>query len=140
MREKINNTNTKIMKNIYQLVIAAAALTLFASAGNTSAQSQLSGPDGIAASPKVRAVLNERVRSQFVVPAQVTAAAFTRQTAIAASPKMQQMLNDRARVAASANPETAGPRVAVSDGIAASPKVRAMLDERRQTVEIAPLK
>ena len=97
--------------------------------------------DGIAASPKVRVMLDERCRSRCVAPAQVTTTqTVTRRTDIAASPKVQQMLAERAAASTVQSTDTVGYRSMAADGIAASPKVRAMLDERRQTVEIAPLK
>ncbi len=131
------------MKNANRFLIAAAALALFASAGQIQAQYQAVGDDGIAASPKVRAMLNER-RARGMAPQQVTIHQTAPQTTIAASPKVQQMRAEQKRLAATPRvaPETAGYsyRATGADGITASPKVRAMLDERKQAVEIAPLK
>lgn len=128
------------MKNSNRLLIAAAALALFASAGQIKAQSQAVGDDGIAASPKVRQMLNER-KARAAVPEQVTIDLIVPQATIAASPKVQQMRNERMPAPVlQVGPETASYRATGSDGITASPKVRAMLDERKQTVEIAPLK
>jgi hypothetical protein len=128
------------MKNSNRLLIAAAALALFASAGQIKAQSQAVGDDGIAASPKVRQVLNER-KARAAAPQQVTINQIAPETTVAASPKVQQMLNERTRAAVpQVGPETASYRATGSDGITASPKVRAMLDEHRQTIEFAPLK
>jgi hypothetical protein len=128
------------MKNPSRLLIAAAALALFASAGQVKAQSQAVGDDGIAASPKVRQMLNER-KARNAAPLQVTINLITSQATIAGSPKDQQMRNERMPALV---PQTGGGTVGYMptgpDGITASPKVRQMLDERRQTVEIAPLK
>lgn len=128
------------MKNANRLLIAAAALALFASAGQIKAQSQAVGDDGIAASPKVRQMLNER-KARAAAPQQVTINQIAPQATVAASPKVQQMLNERERAAVpQVGSETASYRATGSDGITASPKVRAMLDEHRQTIEFAPLK
>jgi malonyl CoA-acyl carrier protein transacylase len=128
----------KNVKSSNRLLIAAAALALFASAGQIKAQSQTAG-DGIAASPKVRQMLNER-KAREAAPQQVTINQIVPQAAIAASPKVQQLRNERPAPVLQANRATATYRATGSDGITASPKVRAMLDEHRQTVEIAPLK
>src|SRR5207244_9205194 len=61
----------KIMKSSNRLLIAAAALALFASASQIKAQSQAVGDDGIAASPKVRQMLNEW-KARAAAPQQVT--------------------------------------------------------------------
>jgi len=130
------------MKNTHRFLVAAAALALFASAGQAKAGGTASCcDDGIAASPKVRAMLDER-EARCMASGQVTTYRITtRQTDIAASPRVQQMRNDRTPApAVQVAAETAAYRPTGSDGITASPKVRAMLDERRQTVEIAPLK
>ena len=128
------------MKNSNRLLIAAAALALFASAGQIKAQSQAVGDDGIAASPKVRQMLNKR-KASAVAPQEVTINQSVPQATIAASPKVQQMRNERMPAPVlPVSPETTSYRATGSDGITASPKVRAKLDERKQTVEIAPLK
>ncbi len=126
------------MKNSNRLLVAAVALALFVSAGQIKAQAV--SDDGIAASPKVRQMLNER-KASGATPQQVTINQIVPQTKIAASPKVQQMRNERMPASVlQVGPETAGYRVKGSDGITASPKARAMLDEHRQTVQIAPLK
>ncbi|SRR6266446_1056570 len=129
------------MKIANRFLLAAAAIALFASAGQSRAQYQAVGDDGIAASPKVRVMLNER-KARGMAPQQVTIHQTAPQTTIAASPKVQQMKDEQKRLAATPRvaPETAGYRVTGADGITASPKVRAMLEERKQAVEIAPLK
>jgi len=132
------------MKNPSRLFMAAAALTLFASAGQIQAESTLVGGDGITASPKVRQMLNERPRAvpaQQVAAQRVTTYMVPPQTTIAASPKVSQMRNEMPRTYVSeVRMETVGYKATSSDGITASPKARQMLDERRLTVEIAPLK
>jgi len=131
------------MKNTHRFLVAVAALALFASAGQAKAGGTDSCcDDGIAASPKVRAMLDERKARCCAAPAQTTTyRTTTRQTDIAASPRVQQMRNDRmTATAVQVGPETGSYRATGADGITASPRTRAMLDERRQTVEIAPLK
>lgn len=130
------------MKKLSYPIIAAVAGLFIASAGSALAGG--SDPccaagcchDRTAASPKLRAMLNERCASKCA-PASQTASTVTPNTSVAASPKLHQMRSDNAQTASS---QTAGNQAAVSDGIAASPKVRAMLNERTQTVEIAPSK
>ena len=123
------------------MIVAVAGL-LIASA----TQAKAGGTDsccneGIAASPKVRAMLDERCKSLCTAPAQVTTTqTFIRQTDVAASPKVQQMRAERVVGPVVHTTETAGYHATGADGITASPKVRAQLDERRQAVEIAPLK
>jgi hypothetical protein len=139
------------MKNTPRFLIAAAALALFASAGQIQAQSQLTTDDGVAASPRVRQALTERRISANLsqpmggsdVASCTTACCAADGKKITASPKVQQMLAERRKVgsaAVSSGSQVAGYRATGTDGISASPKVRAVLDERRQTVEIAPLK
>src|SRR5258708_36595634 len=111
------------MKNANRLLIAATALALFASAGQIKAQSQAVGDDGIAASPKVRQMLNER-KARAAAPQQVRINQVAPQTAVAASPKVQQMLNERMRApVAQAGSETARDRAIGSDGLTPSPKM-----------------
>lgn len=132
------------MKNTHRFLISAVAAVLLASAGQIRAQSQAVGDDGIAASPKVRQMLNERKArtTATVATPQATTHQAIPQDNVAASPKVQQMRKERSALAATPSPapQTASYRATGSDGITASPKVRAMLDERRQRVEIAPLK
>src|SRR5437867_2200373 len=105
------------MKNTNRSLIATAAVALFASAGQSRAQYQAVGDDGIAASPKARQMLNERkARTYQAIP----------QDSVAALPKVQQMRKEQNALAATPRPapETAGYRATGSDGITASPKVR----------------
>src|SRR5258706_2136481 len=131
------------MKNANRLLIAAAAVALCASAGQAKAGGTDSCcDDGIAASPKVRAMLNERKARCCAAQTHVTTyRTTTRQTNIEASPRVQWMRGERAPASVvQVTTETAGYRPTGSDGITASPKGRAMLDERRQTIENGPLK
>jgi hypothetical protein len=131
------------MKNTNRFLVAAAVFALFASAGQAKAGGTDSCcDDGIAASPKVRAMLDERKARCCTPQTQVTTyGTTTRQADITASPKVQQMRRESAPASVVAvSTETVGYTPTGSDGITASPKVRAALDERRQTVEIAPLK
>jgi hypothetical protein len=130
----------KNMKNSIRFLLAGAVITLLTAAGQARAGGTASCcNDGITASPKVRAMLDERCMSQCAAPAQPTVSTVTRQTEFAASPKVQQMRSERAN-AAVVTMETAGYRATGDDGITASPKVRAQLDQRSQSVQIAPLK
>jgi len=137
-----SNRKNKIMKNTPHFLIAGAVLALFASAGQARAGGTASCcDDGIAASPKVRAMLDERKARCCAAQTQATYRTTTPQTDIAGSPKVQQMRSERTPPAVrQVTTETAGYRPDGADGITASPKVRQQLDERRQTVEIAPLK
>jgi predicted transglutaminase-like cysteine proteinase len=131
------------MKNRHRFLIAAAALALFASAGQARAGGTDSCcDDGIAASPKVRAMLDQRNARCCPVQTQVTTyQTATRQTDISASPRVQQMRNERIPASTpQVADETGGYKPTGADGITASPRTRATLDERRQAVEIAPLK
>jgi hypothetical protein len=137
------------MKNMNRFLIATAALSLLAFAGQARAggspgccSTTSCCNDGIAASPKVRAMLDERCRNKCAPPEQATArSTVTTRTTIVASPKVSTMLNAQRTVPDNTTESGyAGYRAVGNDGIAASPKLRSMLDERRQTVEIAPLK
>lgn len=120
-----------------------AITTLFVS--QAKAQYSPVGDDGITASPKVRAMLSERVRLTTSAPAVVATASTAARVSsdIAASPKVRQMLSEM--TARTSEPASAAilanqsPRT--GDGIAASPKVRAQLNERsKREILIAPLK
>jgi hypothetical protein len=130
------------MKKLSYPIIAAVAGLLVVSAGSAMAGgTPTCCNDGIAASPKVRAMLDERCKSQCAAPAQITVNTIKPQATVAGSPKVQQMLSERpAATVMQAAPETAGYQPTGSDGITASPKVRATLNERSQTVQVAPLK
>ena len=88
------------MKMLRYPVIAVVAGLLIASASQVRAggsDSCCAGScchDGIAASPKVRATLNDRCKSRCAAPAQVTKTT-TSQAGVAASPKAQAQLSER---------------------------------------------
>ena len=129
------------MKNSARFLIAAAALTLLVSGSQAWAGPSSCCKDSIAASPKVRAMLDERNANCCATQQKVVTTTITSQATLAGSPKVQQMRRERPMTTAGLEgSEVAGYKATGSDGITASPKVRAMLDERRQTVEIAPLK
>ena len=137
------------MKSQSQLVIVTltAVAALFMNQAN--AQYRAVGDDGIAASPKVRQMLNERTpatanpqAAPIVVAAGVRAAAHD---GIAASPKVRQMLEEQNRNAAVPTLSTAiastGYRATGGDGITASPKLRQQLNERgTEAFQVAPVK
>src|SRR5258705_10474169 len=93
----VPRTERTDMKNTQRLLIAAAALALFASAGQAKAGGTDSCcDDRIAASPKVRAMLDERKAACCATGAQLTTyQTTTRQSDFPASPKVQQMRGDR---------------------------------------------
>jgi hypothetical protein len=129
------------MKHLNPLVIAAAALAIFASAGQVNARAD----DNIAASPKVRSQHNEHYNRTHPAPPQVTVPVVTAtaNSQLAASPKIHSQKQGRSVQVAPvvmSTTQTAGYRPTGSDGITASPKARFMLGERQQTFEIAPLK
>jgi len=143
------------MKTMNKILFIAALATTVGLADRANAQYQPVGDDGIAASPKVRQMLNERkavarttsTKAAKTTPAAVASVGFraSGDDGIAASPKVRQMLNERRAVvsAASAASEvaSAGYRATGADGITASPKLRQQLNERTSPqVIIAPLK
>jgi hypothetical protein len=133
------------MKTPNRFLIAAAALAFFAAAGQARAGGSHSCcndsccHDGVTASPKVRAMLDERCKSRCTPPTEISAIT-THQTDVVASPKIQQMLHNRIYSPALVVTETSSYRPTGSDGVTASPRLRTQLDERRSTIEIAPLK
>ena len=139
----LSNIKQTYMKNSHRFLIVAAALALFVSANQTNAQSQPTSGDSIAASPKLRQMLDaQKARAAApVFTPQVRAQSAISQVNVAVSPKDQEFRKEQmTRVAAPLWVGTAGYKATGADGITASPKARAMLDERRQSVEIAPLK
>src|SRR6266446_512579 len=76
------------------LLSAFSAAALFSLAGNV--QAQATGDDGITASPKMRAILNERKTTASDSTAPRVAGYQARgEDGIAASPRMRAMLNER---------------------------------------------
>ena len=126
-----------------RILLAAAVTVILGSMSQAMAQSQMSGPNGMAASPKVRQSLSER-------PAQITTSApgalpvgaqSRHANTLAGPPRAQQMARDNAK-----SEVAGGTQVVVAsnqrtdDGIAASPKLREQMNERSMRFEIAPLK
>ena len=127
------------MKNSTRLLLATGAIVAFISASPVARAGNPS--DGIAASPKVRAQLDERNAQYSVGKHSMTQSTITPQALLAGSPKAQQMRAEKPQMnTVQVSSEVAGYRPTGSDGITASPKVRARLDEQRQNVEIAPMK
>ncbi len=144
MKEREN-----VMKSQNKFVIATVTAIAAMSITQAMAQYRPVGDDGIAASPKVRQMLNELALSASN-PRTTDAVASTGYRAaandgIAASPKVRQMLTEQQRNAAvipsSAALASVGYRATGADGITASPKVRAELNQRgSQSFEVAPVK
>jgi len=134
------------MKNVNKTLFAAVLAATFSLATTASAQLKPTSDDGIAASPKVRQMLNERApvaRAGISAPAATVTYETPGLKDVTASPKVNQMLAERKMVASGAhNAEvaTAGYRPTGADGVTASPKVRSQLDERSTPMLIAPLK
>jgi hypothetical protein len=122
------------MKTINRILFLAATTT-----GLAFTFPALAGGPEIAASPKVRQMLNDRA-------AVVSAPTSTSSTAdrgtsdnLAASPKVQQVLSSRPTPRAASTMETATVS-RPNDGIAAPPKLREQLNERSMQFQIAPIK
>ena len=117
----------------------AAAAVLLASGGQSYAQYQAVGEDGIAASPKVRQFLNEKKAAATATSTTVSSTTSIDER-IAASPKVRQMLDERRTVMSAPSGSVAGYRATGDDGITASPKVRQQLNERGSQFMVAPVK
>ncbi len=133
------------MKNLNKILFATAFAASLSLAQNASAQFQSTVDDGIAASPKVRQMLNERAaatRLQATTPT-VTVTYVNPAAGVTAPPKTLQMLAER-KVVVSGTPSTeiatVGYRPTGDDGITASPKHRQQLGERGPTLMVAPVK
>ena len=126
------------MKNLTKISLAAAVIATLGIAFDTSA-------DGIAASPKVQQMLNERA-ARAVAAAPVAGVTYRTPALdeITASPKVRQFLAERKVVVSSApgsEVASAGYNPTGNDGVTASPKLRAQLNERNAaSIVIAPLK
>ena len=121
----------KLMKNPMIAVLAATVLT---PAVASMAQYQVTGGDGITASPKVRARLNEREACLRAAPATVVSVNLIHSgdDGVAASPKLRAQMNERrasALAVSDTSPSTTQP---AGDGIAASPKVRQQIHSRAE--------
>lgn len=134
--------NMKI-RNKLAIVTTTAIAAMFITQAN--AQYRTAGDDGITASPKVRAMLNERVQSTTSVPSLANATSHQAWAVEgnAASPKVRQMLADRkgGSVVAAQPTAVVSAQPGAADGIVASPKLREQLNERSaRQIEIAPLR
>ena len=141
------------MKKMNQILFAAIIATTLTLAGRANAQFRVNEDDGIAASPKVRQMLNERKAAKAASLASARTSTVTVASAgyratgddgIAASPKVRQTLNQQKRNTL-ATPDSsalasAGYRATGDDGITASPKLRQQLNERSAAIMVAPVK
>lgn len=139
------------MRILSQILFAAVIASGMGLAGSAHAQTKVIATDGIAASPKVRQMLNERRASSAGLAAarDRSAASVTprhhetgKGYAIAASPKVRQAFSEKAGSAGARSMEVAGTgyRPTGADGITASPKLRQQLDERSTLIMVAPVK
>jgi hypothetical protein len=141
------------MKKTIPVLTVVAALVLLGSTSQSNAQAK---DDGIAASPKMRQMLNERgapmdKNASKALPS-TGSVGYQRDgnDGIAASPKFRQIIDEGyAQNSAQLNyPQQVvvnhlGYRATGDDGITASPKLRQMLDERERAqggTQVAPLK
>jgi hypothetical protein len=122
------------MKTLNRVLIAAAVAAVLGVSSSVRAQSQMVGNDGIAASPKLRAQMNERARVSGVVDKDLRVVPLS----TAASPKV--VVEREALTKAAGAAGVASKKATASDGIAASPRLRQQMNERPQAVEIAPVK
>lgn len=131
------------MKNTKQNLLAGTVTALAILAGQAFAQSQMSGPNGIAASPRLRAMLNERpAPASFVVSTRQAPSSWSSsQDTLAASPRLRSMLpaSQNSTIAPSPVVVVQSPS-RVSDNLAASPRLRSQLEERSMQFQVAPLK
>ncbi len=100
----------------------------------TSVNAQLTGKDGITASPKVRQMLEER-KTVAAVPGDIVRAA---NLGVTASPKLSQLLAPQHKVAA--NPAEISLTARLDDGLVASPKLRERLNSTGAPFQVAPIK
>lgn len=131
------------MKDLNRVFFAATVALGLASVSPVMAQSQLSGPDGTAMSPKTRFLLAQPP-AQVIIPAAQPMAAWpsgVNTTGMTGMPKQQQ-LQAQSQTAQPTPQSTAvaGYRATGPDGITASPKLRQMMDENTVQFQIAPLK
>jgi hypothetical protein len=112
-------------KNLALAAVAAVALLL---PGRARAQYSATGPDGITASPKLRAALDARASGGGNPDSAGKSASYSAvgTDGIAASPKLRQQ-KESARVETGVAATSAPAGFAPGDGIAASPKLRSMM-------------
>jgi hypothetical protein len=121
------------MKTLNRVLIAAAVAAVLGVSSSVRAQSQMVGNDAIAASPKLRAQMNERAKISGVVDKDIRVAPLS----TAASPKV---VAEREALTKPAGAAVAPTKAKATDGIAASPRLRQQMNERPEAVEIAPVK
>lgn len=130
------------MKTNRLLLVAAVAAAVFGLGNTAKAQFKLETDDGIAASPKMRQMLNDQKKIAAPPATAVAERATQPKSNIAASPKLTRYFAEHAlgmkhNAAVATTPSTTA---APNDGIAASPKLRQQLNERATPVQIAPVK
>ncbi|HWQ91905.1 MAG TPA: hypothetical protein VN673_09555 [Clostridia bacterium] len=135
------------MKKLNQIFAAAVFATTLSLGFSAEAQYKVIQDDGIAASPKLRQMLNERKFAKAVTVRNAEFAVSQQRAmkdGIAASPKVRQSLNeqkararDNSQVSAVAS---VGYKPTGSDGITASPRTRQQINERTPSVLVAPVK
>src|SRR5438132_13173002 len=134
------------MITITTLLSVAFATVIRGTASPSNAQAV--GDDGIAASPRLRAILNERADAAACRCAEATSFRDAGYKAIgddgiAEWPKMRAMLNERQAAVGgvgSGVETSTGTGYKGDDGVAASPKMRAILNEQKRRFEVAAVK
>jgi len=122
------------MKKVNRVLAAAAVAAVLGISSSVRAQNQLVGDDGIAASPRLRAQMNERAKATGVVDKDFRVAPL----ATGASPRVVAQREALTKAAGTAAVATT--KANATDGIAASPRVRLQMNDRPTAVEIAPVK
>jgi hypothetical protein len=142
------------MKKMNQILFAAVIAATIGLSTQASAQYNANETDGIAASPRVRQMLNER-KSSIITSMTVsknhgatrlapTGTQTVLNDGISAAPRTRQLLSEQSRRPAAIPSSTAvassGYQATGVDGITASPKLRQQLNDRTETVMVAPVK
>lgn len=133
------------MKKLNRIIFAAAVAATLSVVNSATAQFKPVIDDGIAASPRIRQMLDERKVVAKSSPAEVGLLGYqaSGQDGITAPPSIRQRLSEMKTIASTPSNAFAsvGYQATGDDGITASPKVRQQLNERGGTqVMIAPLK
>jgi hypothetical protein len=129
------------MKTTQTLLLSVfSATALFALTGSAQTSYSVVGDNGIAASPKLRQMLNDRKASGSGGSDLMASYHAVGSDGIAASPKVRQSLTDRGASGSSSDASQAAYAAVGSDGIAASPKLRQMLNEQGGRFQIAPVR
>src|SRR5260370_2212568 len=143
--ECFRHNQEKNMKTTNKFLLSAfSAAALFSLAVDAQAQYRATGEDGITASPRSRATLNERktIAASDSTSPKVVGYQARGEDGIVASPRMRAMLMERqvAPGVASDSARIVSHQPVGEDGIAASPRLRQTLNEKRPTFQVAPLK